>query len=76
MPFQEVSHRRSLSTQRLFNFFSTFSAISAMNSYVSYSIRLEAFQVSGRAEMKKIINTLAESGLRNPSLNEFEKKDQ
>ena len=35
-----------------------------MNSYVSYSIRLEAFQVSGRAEMKKIINTLAESGLR------------
>jgi len=47
-----------------------------VNSYVSYSIRLEAFQVSGRAEMKQIINTLAESGLRNPSLNEFEKKDQ
>jgi len=35
-----------------------------VNSYVSYSIRLEAFQASGRAEMKKIINTLAESGLR------------
>ena len=35
-----ISPQRSLSTQRLFNFFfSAFSAISAVNSYVSFSIR-------------------------------------
>jgi hypothetical protein len=42
MPFQEISHRRDY----LF-FFLAFSAITAVNSYVSFSIKLAAFQASG-----------------------------
>jgi len=49
---RSISPQRSLSTQRLFNFFfSAISAISAVNSYVSFLIRLAAFQASDSAYM-------------------------
>ena len=44
-------------------FFSAFSAISAVNSYVSFLIRLAAFQDSGGACMKHLTN--AEVGMGN-----------
>ena len=44
MSFQEAYHRR--------DYLIFFSAISAVNSYVSFSIKLNAFQASGAAEKK------------------------
>jgi hypothetical protein len=48
MSFQEVSHRRD--RREYLIIFSAFSAISAVNSYVSFLIKLAAFQASGGAE--------------------------
>jgi hypothetical protein len=56
--FQEVSHRRTRRSQRLFKILlfnchrtpSAFSAHSAVNYYVSFSIRLAAFQAGGSAD--------------------------
>jgi len=43
MSFQEISHRRDLRVRREYLiFFSAYSAISAVNSYVSFLIRLDA----------------------------------
>jgi hypothetical protein len=49
---RSISPQRSLSTQRLFDYFSRRSAISAVKSYVSFLIRMAAFQASSGARMR------------------------
>ena len=55
MSFQEVSHRRDRWVRRDYLIF--FSAISAVNSYVSFLIRLVAFQTRGCARIKGIVSS-------------------